>query len=232
MRWENYTSLPEKFRNQRVFDGCGISGFMNIDGTRVSGEKVIDMLCILKDRENGLGAGYAAYGIYPKYKDYYAFHFLFDNDNAKSKTLDFLGKNGKLDRSWQKFKLHNRLFAFKKAMNVKELGVFYKKILQESNAVVPYKEEKNEIQFPVLLERPEVFIKTNRELSGFERFCPVIDHSCKLIELWEGKKDILKILKRDDIKTFCGKVKKDAGVNLYKLRDRIGNVCIFLNYLK
>ncbi|MFW9941001.1 MAG: glutamine amidotransferase family protein [Candidatus Thorarchaeota archaeon] len=94
MRWENYTSLPEQYRNQRVFDGCGISGFINVDGSRARGDKVIDMLCILKERENGLGAGFAAYGIYPKYKNYYAFHFLFDNDFAKTKVLDFLEKKG------------------------------------------------------------------------------------------------------------------------------------------
>jgi len=94
MRWENYTSLPEQYRNQRVFDGCGISGFINLDGNRVRGDKVIDMLCILKERENGLGAGFAAYGIYPEYKDYYAFHFLFDNDFARTKVLDFLESNG------------------------------------------------------------------------------------------------------------------------------------------
>ncbi|MFX1280108.1 MAG: glutamine amidotransferase family protein [Promethearchaeota archaeon] len=99
MRWENYTSLPERFRNQRVFDGCGITGFINIDGTRVSGEKVIDMLCILKERENGLGAGYAAYGIYPDYKDYYAFHFLLDDENAKTRVLDYLKKSGNLIHS-------------------------------------------------------------------------------------------------------------------------------------
>ena len=99
MRWENYTSLPERFRNQRVFDGCGISGFLNIDGTRESGTKVTDMLCILKERENGLGAGYAAYGIYPEYKDSYALHFLFDTEAGKTKVLDYLGKNGKIVRS-------------------------------------------------------------------------------------------------------------------------------------
>ena len=94
MKWENYTSLSERFKNQRVFDGCGISSLFNIDGSRVSGEKIIKMLCILKERENGLGAGYAAYGIYPKYKDNYAFHFLFDNELAKTNVLDFLEKNG------------------------------------------------------------------------------------------------------------------------------------------
>ncbi|MFX1406958.1 MAG: glutamine amidotransferase family protein [Promethearchaeota archaeon] len=99
MNWKNYTSLPKKFRNQRVFDGCGISGFINIDGSRVSGERVVEMLCILKERENGLGAGYAAYGIYPKYKDHYAFHFLFDNEIAKIKVIEYLEKKGNIIHS-------------------------------------------------------------------------------------------------------------------------------------
>ena len=94
MRWENYTSPSEKFRNERVFDGCGISGFINIDGSLTKGEKIIDMLEILHDRENGLGAGFAAYGIYPQYKDFYALHFLFDNDQIRLNTEDFLGSKG------------------------------------------------------------------------------------------------------------------------------------------
>ncbi|MFW9865965.1 MAG: glutamine amidotransferase family protein [Candidatus Thorarchaeota archaeon] len=110
MKWENYTSLPEKFRNQRVFDGCGISGFINIDGTRISGKKVIDMLCILKERENGLGAGYAGYGIYPEYKDYYAFHFLFDNEIAKANVLEYLEKEGKI--------IHSEPIPTKRAINI------------------------------------------------------------------------------------------------------------------
>ncbi|MFX1454765.1 MAG: glutamine amidotransferase family protein [Promethearchaeota archaeon] len=99
MRWENYTCLPEQYKNQRVFDGCGISGFININGKRVSGEKVTEMLCILKERENGLGAGFAGYGIYPEHKDDYALHFLFDNEIGKSKTLDFLAENGRIIKS-------------------------------------------------------------------------------------------------------------------------------------
>ena len=31
----------------------------------------------MHDRSNGLGGGFAAYGIYPEYKDFYALHFFF-----------------------------------------------------------------------------------------------------------------------------------------------------------
>lgn len=94
MNWKNYTSLPPQFRNHRVFDGCGISGYLNIDGSRESGEKIIDMLCILSERENGLGAGFAGYGIYPDYAEYYALHFLFDHERCKEKVMNYLEKKG------------------------------------------------------------------------------------------------------------------------------------------
>ena len=99
MHWKNYTCLPEQFRNERVFDGCGISGYINIDGRRDSGTKVVDMLCILHDRENGLGAGFAGYGIYPDYKDYYALHFLFDNEPSKERVLKHLEEIGYIIQS-------------------------------------------------------------------------------------------------------------------------------------
>jgi glutamate synthase domain-containing protein 1 len=99
MRWEYYTSLPEQYRNERVFDGCGISGYINIDGKRDRGTKIIDMLCILSERENGLGAGFAGYGIYPDYKDNYAFHFLFDDIISKDIVLEYLKQNGEVVNS-------------------------------------------------------------------------------------------------------------------------------------
>jgi len=94
MHWENYTSLPEKFRNQRVFDGCGIAGFINIDGKKNNGSKITDMLTILNERENGLGAGFAAYGIYPEYRDHYALHFLFDDEPIKLDVINYLSDIG------------------------------------------------------------------------------------------------------------------------------------------
>ena len=99
MRWENYSCLPEQYRNQRVFDGCGISGFINIDGTKDNGNKIIDMLCILRDRENGLGAGFAGYGIYPDYNEYYALHLLFDNEPVKLRVLEYLEATGYIIQS-------------------------------------------------------------------------------------------------------------------------------------
>ena len=38
----------------------------------------------MHDRSNGLGGGFAGYGIYPEYADYYAFHVFYDTPEAKA----------------------------------------------------------------------------------------------------------------------------------------------------
>ena len=45
----------------------------------MTGEKIIGSMIPMHDRSNGLGGGFAAYGIYPDYADYYAFHIFYDD---------------------------------------------------------------------------------------------------------------------------------------------------------
>ena len=47
----------------------------------------------MHDRSNGLGGGFAAYGIYPEHKDEYAFHIFFD-DNETRLTCEKILKEG------------------------------------------------------------------------------------------------------------------------------------------
>ena len=70
--------------------GCGIAGFINTDGERISGTEIVDAITLMKDRGNGLGAGYAAYGIYPDFKDFYALHIMYDDEYARKKTEEYL----------------------------------------------------------------------------------------------------------------------------------------------
>jgi glutamate synthase domain-containing protein 1 len=44
----------------------------------------------MHDRSNGLGGGFAAYGIYPDYKDYYAFHIFYDSESSKKECEKYL----------------------------------------------------------------------------------------------------------------------------------------------
>ena len=62
-------------------------------GKRFSGEEIIKSIEVMHDRSNGLGGGFAAYGIYPEYKDYYALHLFYDNTESKKECESFLERH-------------------------------------------------------------------------------------------------------------------------------------------
>ena len=77
----------------RIPSGCAISGFINRKGEMVSGEKIIRSIALMHDRSNGLGGGFAAYGIYPEFKDYYAFHLFYEDHAIREETERYLSKH-------------------------------------------------------------------------------------------------------------------------------------------
>lgn len=64
---------------------CSIFGAMNRDGDRFKGQGVIEAIANMHVRGNGLGGGFAAYGIYPHYQDYYSFHVMFTGNSWEAK---------------------------------------------------------------------------------------------------------------------------------------------------
>ncbi len=83
----------------RIPSGCAISGIINRKGNRFSGEKIIESIAVMHDRSNGLGGGFAAYGIYPEYKDFYAFHMFYDNLQAKEDVEHFFNEHFSVELS-------------------------------------------------------------------------------------------------------------------------------------
>lgn len=77
----------------RIPSGCAISAVISREGRRMSGEKIVESMRPMHDRSNGLGGGFAAYGIYPEYRDFYAFHIFFDTRDTR-KTCEALLKEG------------------------------------------------------------------------------------------------------------------------------------------
>ena len=59
----------------------------------MSGKAIVDSIAVMHDRSNGLGGGFAGYGIYPEYKDYYALHVFYDTVQAKNACKDFLDRH-------------------------------------------------------------------------------------------------------------------------------------------
>jgi len=81
----------------RIPAGCAISGIMNRKGIRFSGVDIITSIALMHDRSNGLGGGFAAYGIYPSHKEFYAFHIFYDAKESKEKTEEFLNEHYDID---------------------------------------------------------------------------------------------------------------------------------------
>ncbi|MBN1882493.1 MAG: glutamine amidotransferase family protein [Deltaproteobacteria bacterium] len=78
---------------QKDISGCGLSGIINRKGERISGSVVTRSIANQHDRGNGLGGGFAAYGIYPDYKDLYALHIMYDHEDAQTNTERYLRKH-------------------------------------------------------------------------------------------------------------------------------------------
>jgi glutamate synthase domain-containing protein 1 len=78
----------------REFSACGITGLLNMDRELVSGKKIRDMICVMRERENGLGAGFAVYGLFPKYRDQYCLQLILEDlpdlEPTKERVEEFL----------------------------------------------------------------------------------------------------------------------------------------------
>ncbi|UCC68189.1 MAG: glutamine amidotransferase family protein [Armatimonadota bacterium] len=73
-------------RGRRTISGCGLSGMMSLTGERVDGRAIRASIALLHERSNGLGGGFAAYGIYPERRDHFALHIMYDTDEARRRT--------------------------------------------------------------------------------------------------------------------------------------------------
>ncbi len=77
----------------RIPSGCAISAVISRDGNKMTGEGIMNSMVPMHDRSNGLGGGFAGYGIYPEYKEFYAFHIFYNVNADRVKCENFL-KNG------------------------------------------------------------------------------------------------------------------------------------------
>lgn len=84
-------------RRERIGEACGIAALVNLDGRPESGARIGKMLRTMADRENGLGAGYAAYGLFPGRADLYCLQMLLDDREALERVREFVGQKFLLD---------------------------------------------------------------------------------------------------------------------------------------
>jgi glutamate synthase domain-containing protein 1 len=81
------------YHDDKVIDACSIFGAMDTSGRRFCGEAVIRAIANMHDRGNGLGGGFAIYGLYPEYADHYAFHVMYLSPEGKRETEAYIGEH-------------------------------------------------------------------------------------------------------------------------------------------
>ncbi len=87
---KNISEVNNRYDDDKIFDSCALFGVMNIDGKRFHPKDPIRAISNMHERGNGLGGGFAAYGIYPDYEDIYALHIMYLDISAKRETEIFL----------------------------------------------------------------------------------------------------------------------------------------------
>lgn len=119
-------------RDYRVPSGCAVSGIMNESGQCFSGNAIVDSITLMRERGNGMGGGFAAYGIYPDTAKYYAFHIMYDEEGAKQDTERYLKRFYKI--------IHDGPIPFRKTKRITDNPLLWKYFLEPKDEVVMTKE--------------------------------------------------------------------------------------------
>lgn len=85
--------ISNPHRDDKVIDACSIFGMMDTSGKMFSGHGIIRAIANMHDRGNGLGGGFAIYGLYPEYADKYAFHVMYLSREGKTQTEAYLNEH-------------------------------------------------------------------------------------------------------------------------------------------
>jgi glutamate synthase domain-containing protein 1 len=91
--------INNPYGDAKVIDACSIFGAMDTSGKCFSGEGVFRAIANMHDRGNGLGGGFAIYGLYPDFANRYAFHIMYLCRESKEITEAYIKERFYLDYS-------------------------------------------------------------------------------------------------------------------------------------
>ncbi|MCS7095454.1 MAG: glutamine amidotransferase family protein [Nitrososphaerota archaeon] len=80
------SQVNNPYGDDKNIDGCALFGMINVEGTRFPFKDPIRAISNMRERGNGLGGGFAIYGIYPDHRELYAFHVMYLNRQAKRRV--------------------------------------------------------------------------------------------------------------------------------------------------
>jgi len=81
----------------KIHGGCGLMGICDESGGLMSGKVAIRAMAVQRDRGNGLGGGFAGYGIYPEFPDHFCFHMMYHDERARNDAETVLRANFQVD---------------------------------------------------------------------------------------------------------------------------------------
>ncbi len=85
------TSRNNPYGDGKVIDACSIFGMMDRSGRCCSGHDTIAAIASMHDRGNGLGGGFAVYGCYPEFRDWYALHVMYMEAGVREDVEGYIG---------------------------------------------------------------------------------------------------------------------------------------------
>ena len=91
---EMHQAMDERYKEGkvRIPSGCAIAAVINQEKELMGSNPIVSSLALMRERSNGLGGGFAGYGIYPAYSDHYALHIFFEDQNARHQVEPKLQK--------------------------------------------------------------------------------------------------------------------------------------------
>ncbi len=147
-----YSDTQEYSSRFRIPSGCAILGIMDEQGEAFGGGTIIDGISMMRERSNGLGGGFAAYGIYPEFKNDWAFHIFYDDITAKEQAENELAGSFKV--------LHSEEIPTKRTSGVENPPIIYRYFLKLKNSSAAGEAEQEE-DFIV-----SFIMKVNKNVKG------------------------------------------------------------------
>lgn len=79
-------SINNPYGDDKVMAACGVFGVLDTSGRLLPADDAVTAIANMHDRNNGLGGGFAVYGLYPEHADCFAFHVMYMRDGAREET--------------------------------------------------------------------------------------------------------------------------------------------------
>ncbi len=194
-----YNNRKEDFPEFRIPSGCAVFGIIDESGKRFSGGAAIEGISVMHDRSNGLGGGFAAYGIYPQFENDRVFHIIYDDVEAKRQTEDEIQKSFKVFLSEE--------IPTRKTAGIQRPPLTYRYFLEPKDDSIFYREEdrgSDGIDGDNDLEKEDEIVNFVMEVNGNIKGAYIVS-SGKNMGIFKGvgyPEDIGNFFKLDEYKGY------------------------------